>query len=163
MSDKPLSIELLALKAAFDRACKMAGGGVRMAAALGVSEPTITRWKRDNHPDAIPAELFCKIDAAAGYPCMLEAIAAMAGYLIRRDEIQHADMPLCSLAGQAAVDAGKFVFAVTTADADDVITRRELACIEAEGRSAVADITRGMEAARGKCFGASGVKLAAAE
>lgn len=163
MIDKRLSHELLTFKKAFSRAVDMIGGVERSAEALGVSAGQITRWRRENYPDTIPGNLFPRIDSIAGYPVMLEVYADLAGYTIRKDDVQHADMPLCVLASRAAVDASQFSLAVSEADADGVITPREFNCIEAEGRAAIVEMTRGIEASRAKCFGASGAKLAAAE
>lgn len=163
MIDKRLSHELLTFKKAFSRAVDMIGGVERSAEALGVSAGQITRWRRENYPDTIPGNLFPKIDASAGYPVMLEAYGDLAGYTIRRDNVTESDMPVCALVGNFASDSGKLVQTVLQAEADQKIVPREFHCIEAEGRTAIANITRIIEASRAKCFGASGAKLAAAE
>lgn len=161
MLEKRLSHELLTFKKAFSRAVDMIGGVERAAEGLGVSAGQITRWRRENYPDTIPGNLFPRIDSIAGYPVMLEVYADLAGYSIRKDDVQHADMPLCVLASRAAVDASQFSLAVAEAEVDGVITPREFNCIEAEGRSAIVEMTRGIDAARAKCERASVVPMKA--
>ena len=163
MFDKRPSHELLVFKAAFSRAVDMIGGVSRTAEKLGLSAGHVTRMRSETYPDTIPGNLFPMIDAAAGYPVMLEAYADLAGYTIRKDEVTRSEMPICIMAGNVAAASGRALQAVLEADADQVITPREFSCIEAEWNTAKADGNRMVEAARAKCSGRSGVKLAAAE
>lgn len=148
--EKPLSAEQEAHKAAFGRAVRMAGGGSRMAAALGVEPSTVSRWERMNYADCPAGHLYTKIDAAAGYPCMLEAIAVLAGYSIRRDEVERTEVSALTLLGAFAEDSGRILRVGIEAHADGHICLRDLNLVEAEGKTGVANINRLVEATRAK-------------
>lgn len=147
---KPLTADQESHKAAFGRAVRMAGGGSRMAASLGVEPGTVTRWERMNYNDCPPGHLYNRIDAAAGYPCMLECIAVLAGYSVRRDDVEKVEANVLSSLSDFAQSSGGFAAAVLEAKADNHICLRELNLIEAEGNTCIANVTRTVEAARAK-------------
>ncbi|MEF2073519.1 hypothetical protein [Consotaella aegiceratis] len=150
MLDRSISHELKVIKRAFHRAIPMIGTVADVAVLLASTDGQVSKWRSDQYGDRLPAELFPKIDAAAGYPVMLEALATLCGYTLQRDEVSHPDMPICSLVGSVAAASGKALQTVLVADADDQITPREFNCIEAEGRTVIADVNRLIEAARAK-------------
>ncbi|KAA0970836.1 helix-turn-helix domain-containing protein [Aureimonas fodinaquatilis] len=139
-----------AFKNAFGRAIILVGSNRRMAELLGISEGQVSRWKHLHHNEHVPAGLHSKVDAAAGYPCMLETSAALCGYSIRREDVTSCDLSLIQLAGLVAEDSGRAVRTVLDAKSDMIITGREMNLIEAEAKTAVSNINRMVEAARAK-------------
>jgi hypothetical protein len=157
--DKPLTHEQEAFKNAFGRAIDRVGSSRRMAEMIGVSDGQVSRWKHAHYDEHVPAALHSKIDAAAGYPCMLETSASLAGFSIRRDDVSPDTMTLCEAIGVVAEDSGRAVRVALEANRDQHICQRDMNLIEAEGKTVIANTTRMIEAARAKFEAGQGASV----
>ncbi len=157
--DRPLTHEQVAFKNAFGRAIERVGSARRMAELIGYSDGQVSRWKRHEYDEHVPAALHSKIDAAAGYPCMLETAALLAGYSIRRDEVEPSAESLFTIVGSMAEQSGRAVVLTAQAKADGQICLRELNMIEAEGKTIIENTTRWMEAARANHEAGQGTRV----
>jgi len=125
------SADYAALKNAFRRACKQAGGGLREIAAMTrLKENQLSRFGDINSDQFAAADVIVDLDSLAGEPVTVRAMAALLGYELvpLSAPVIHAE-PGQHLAGLAR-ESGDVIARYASALADGNLSLNELAALE---------------------------------
>ena len=123
---KPFSDAQYAFKAAVRRAVQMAGGCNAAAAMTRVDAARLSRYGNLDSPEFAPIDVCFDLDAAAGAPICLRALADVYGYEIApRDAGRASVSDLASAAGEVAKESGDLISQAIEASADGKLTPNE--------------------------------------
>lgn len=124
--------DYVALKLAVKEATKLAGPIASIAARTRLDAGTISRAGNPRESNFLPLDVAIDIDALAGEPIILTAMARLCGYELVPLNVAHVTECLSLQAGHAAREAGELVAHAIEASQDKAITPAEAQRIDTE-------------------------------